>query len=37
MLNIKIIDYFFKQAEIGNWEEIKLIDAEKRLRLKKIL
>ena len=35
MLNTKIIDFFFKQAEIGNWEEIELIDAEKRLRLKK--
>ena len=35
MLNIKIIDYFFKQAEIGNWEELELIEAEKNLRLKK--
>ena len=35
MLNIKIIDFFFKQAEIGNWEEVKLLEAEKKLRLKK--
>tara|TARA_A100001011_G_scaffold372429_1_gene430812 strand:- start:2077 stop:2652 length:576 start_codon:yes stop_codon:yes gene_type:complete len=35
MLNLKIINYFFKQAEIGNWEEIQLLEAEKRLGLKK--
>ena len=35
MLNIKIIDYLFKQAEIGNWEELQLIEVEKKLSLKK--
>ena len=35
MLNTKIIDYFFKQAEIGNWEEVQLLEAEKKLNLKK--
>ena len=31
----KIIDYFFKQAETGNWEKIKYSDVEKKLNLKK--
>ena len=31
----KIIDYFFKQAEIGNWDKIKYFDVEKKLNLKK--
>ena len=31
MLNTKIIDYFFKQAEIGNWEEVQLLEAEKKM------
>ena len=31
----KIINYFFKQAEIGNWEKIKFSDVEKKLNLKK--
>ena len=35
MLNTKIIDYFFKQAEIGNWQEVQLSKAEKNLSLKK--
>ena len=35
MLKNKIIDYFFKQAEIGNWDKIKLSDVEKKLNLKK--
>ena len=35
MLKNKIIDYFLKQAEIGNWEKIKFSDVEKKLNLKK--
>ncbi len=35
MLNNKIIDYFFKQAEMGNWQEIQLLEVEKKLNLKK--
>ena len=31
----KIIDYFLKQAEIGNWDKIKFSEIEKRLNLKK--
>ena len=31
----KIIDYFFKQAEIGNWDKLKFSDVEKELNLKK--
>ena len=31
----KIIDYFLKQAEIGNWNKIKFSDVEKKLNLKK--
>lgn len=31
----KIIDYFLKQAEIGNWDKIKYSDVEKKLDLKK--
>mgnify|MGYP001399223316 CR=1 FL=1 len=31
----EIIDYFFKQAEIGNWDKIKFSDVEKKLNLKK--
>ena len=31
----KIIDYFLKQAEIGNWDKIKFSIAEKKLNLKK--
>ena len=31
----KIIDYFLKQAEIGNWDKIKFSDVEKKLNLKK--
>ena len=31
----KIIDYFLKQAEIGNWDKIKYSDVEKKLNLKK--
>ena len=31
----KIINYFFKQAETGNWEKIKYSDVEKKLNLKK--
>ena len=30
----KIIDYFLKQAEIGNWDKIKYPDVEKKLNLK---
>ena len=30
----KIIDYFLKQAEIGNWDKIKFSDVEKKLNLK---
>ena len=30
-----IIDYFLKQAEIGNWDKIKFSDVEKKLDLKK--
>ena len=32
----KIIDYFLKQAEIGNWNKVKFSDVEKKLNLKKI-
>jgi hypothetical protein len=35
MLKNKIIDYFLKQAEIGNWDKLKFSDAEKKLNLKK--
>ncbi len=35
MLKNKIIEYFLKQAEIGNWDEIKYSDVEKKLNLKK--
>ena len=35
MLNNRIINYFFKQAEIGNWEEVQLLEVEKNLKLKK--
>ena len=31
----KIIDYFLKQAETGNWDKIKYSDVEKKLNLKK--
>ena len=31
----KIIEFFFKQAEIGNWEKIKFSDVENKLNLKK--
>ena len=31
----KIIDYFLKQAEIGNWNKINYSDVEKKLNLKK--
>ena len=31
----KIIDYFLKQAEIGNWDKTKFPDVEKKLNLKK--
>jgi len=31
----KIIDYFFKEAETGNWDKIKYSDVEKKLNLKK--
>ena len=31
----EIIDYFLKQAEIGNWDKIKFSDVEKKLNLKK--
>ena len=31
----KIIDYFLKQAEIGNWDKVKFSDVEKKLNLKK--
>ena len=31
----KIIEYFLKQAEIGNWNKIKFSDVEKKLNLKK--
>jgi len=31
----KIIDYFLKQAETGNWDKIKYPDVEKKLNLKK--
>ena len=30
----KIIDYFFKQAEIGNWDKIKFSNIEEKLNLK---
>ena len=35
MLKIKIIDYFLKQAEIGNWNKIKFSDVEKKRNLKR--
>ena len=28
----KIIDYFLKEAEIGNWDKIKFFDVEKKLK-----
>ena len=31
----KIIDYFLKEAEIGNWDKIKFFEVEKKLNLKK--
>ena len=31
----KIIDYFLKQAEIGNWDKIKFSNIEEKLNLKK--
>ncbi len=31
----KIIDYFLKQAETGNWSQIKFSNVEKKLNLKK--
>ena len=31
----KLIDYFLKQAEIGNWDKIKFSEVEKKLNLKK--
>ena len=31
----KIIDYFLKQAEIGNWDKTNFSDVEKKLNLKK--
>ena len=31
----KIIDYFLKEAETGNWDKIKYSDVEKKLNLKK--
>ena len=31
----KIIDYFLKQAETGNWNKIRYSDVEKKLNLKK--
>ena len=34
-INSKIINYFFKQAEIGNWDKVNLIEVEKKLKLKK--
>ena len=34
MLNIKIMDYLFKQAEIGNWDKIKFSNIEGKLNLK---
>ncbi len=35
MSNNRIIDYFFKQAEIGNWDNITFSGIEKKLNLKK--
>ena len=35
MSDNKVTDYFFKQAETGNWEEIKFSEVEKKLVLKK--
>ena len=35
MLKDKTIDFFLKQAEIGNWGKIKFADIEKKLNLKK--
>ena len=35
MSDNKIINYFLKQAEIGDWDKIKLSNAEKELNLKK--
>ena len=32
--NSKIINYFFKQAEIGNWDKVNLIEVEKKFKLK---
>ena len=31
----KIIDYFLKQAETGNWNKVNYSDVEKKLNLKK--
>ncbi len=31
-----VIDYFFKQAELGNWEKFKISDAVKKLNLDEI-
>jgi hypothetical protein len=35
ILNKKIIDYFFKQSEIGDWEKVNIYEIEKTLKLKK--
>ena len=35
MSNNRIIDYFFKQAEIGNWDNITFSGIEKKLNLRK--
>ena len=35
MSDNKIINYFLKQAEIGDWDKIKLSNTEKELNLKK--
>ena len=31
----KIIDYFLKQAEIGDWKKIKLSEVEKKIKFEK--
>ena len=33
MINSKIINYFFKKAEIGDWEKINLLEIEKKFNL----
>ena len=35
MQKSEIINYFLKQAEIGNWDKVKFSDVEKKLNLKK--